>query len=64
MKKKLLALLMSVFMAFGITTFSACDMSVITDTFDIMIENEQLKLENDALAQENAELRQELFEAR
>lgn len=58
MKKKLLALLMSVCMIFGVTAFSGCD--VITDTFDVMLENEELILENEALKEENAELKSEL----
>ena len=65
MKKKLLALLMSICMIFGITAFSGCD--VVTDTFDVMIENAELREENsglkdriDALEIENATLK---FEA-
>ena len=65
MKKKLLALLMSVFMLFGITTFSGCD--IITETFDVMLENSELRAENselkdrvDVLEIENATLK---FEA-
>ena len=45
-------------MIFGITAFSGCD--AITDTFDVMLENEELKLENEDLKEENAELKSEL----
>ena len=62
MKKKLLALLISVCMIFGITTFSGCD--AITDTFDVMLENEELKLENDLLKEENEDLKIELASLR
>lgn len=62
MKKKLLALLMSVGMVFGITAFSGCD--AITDTFDVMLENEELKLENDLLKEENEDLKVELASLR
>ena len=62
MKKKLLALLMSVGMVFGITAFSGCD--AITDTLDVMLENEELKLENDLLKEENEDLKVELASLR
>ena len=58
MKKKLLILLMSVCMIFGVTAFSGCD--VITDTFDVMLENEDLKEENAELKSELATLKFEL----
>ena len=58
MKKKLLVLLMSVCMIFGVTAFSGCD--VITDTFDVMIELEELKSENEKLKSENTSLKEEI----
>lgn len=62
MKKKLLTLLMSFSIIFGITNFSGCD--AITDTFDVMLENEELKLENDLLKEENEDLKIELASLR
>ena len=58
MKKKLLTLLMSFSIIFGITTFSGCD--AITDTFDVMIENAELREENNELKSENNQLKSEL----
>lgn len=58
MKKKLLALLMSICVIFGVTTFSGCD--VVTDTFDVMIENAELREENNQLKSENNQLKSEL----
>lgn len=58
MKKKLLALLMSICMIFGVIAFSGCD--IVTDTFDVMIENAELREENNELKSENNQLKSEL----
>lgn len=61
MKKKLLALLMSLCLVFGITTFSSC---TLTDTLDVMIENEELRINNEALKTENDTLKSEIASLR
>ena len=57
MKKKLLALLMSVGMVFGVGTFSACD---VEGTLDMVVEVEELKEQVSLLEEENKELREQL----
>ena len=58
MKKKILALLMSLGMIFGVCSFTAC--SGITETLDMAIELEELTSENDQLKEENQTLKEEL----
>lgn len=57
MKKKILSLLMSLGMVFGVGTFSACDME---DALDMVVEVEELNQQLSSLEKENQALKAEL----